>query len=107
MKTVNLTPHTINIFSEDGTPVLSIEPSGQVARVSATRQLVAVGQNGIPFYQTTYGAVSGLPDPEADTIYIVSGLVRAAMPERIDLWQPGELLRNEAGQPVGCIGLQQ
>ena len=107
MKTVNLTPHTVNILAEDGTPVLSVEPAGQVARISATRQLVAIGQNGVPFYQTTYGNVSGLPDPEADTIYIVSGIVRAAMPERIDLWQPGELLRNEAGQPVGCIGLQQ
>lgn len=107
MNIINLTPHTINIYDADKNPVAVVEPSGEVARVTATRTLVDVGENGIPFYVTTYGEVTGLPEPQQDTIYVVSGLLRSEVPERLDLWQPGELLRNEAGQPVGCIGLQQ
>lgn len=106
MNIINLTPHAINIYNADRNLVATVEPSGTVARVEANRQLVATVE-GVPFYRTTYGALSGLPEPQDGVIYVVSGMARSAVPGRSDLWQPGELLRNEAGQPIGCIGLQQ
>lgn len=106
MNIINLTPHAINIYDADKNLVIVVEPSGEVARVSTQRELVAT-VHGVPYYRTTYGGVTGLPKPEDGTVYVVSGLLRSAVPGRIDLWQPGELLRNETGQPIGCIGLQQ
>jgi len=35
MKIINLTPHTITFFDGDGKKVLTVEPSGQVARYTA------------------------------------------------------------------------
>lgn len=106
MNIVNLTPHTINIVNAAGESVLAVPPSGVVARVRVTRD--QVGEvDGVPLYKTTYGEPEGLPEPQSGTIYVVSALFRAAVPERDDVWQPGELLRNDAGQVVGCVGLQR
>lgn len=103
MELVNLTPHTINIISSDGS-VVNIPPSGDVARVSTVSRLVGTIE-GVELYAQETGEVTGLPAPSRDTIYIVSALVRLAHPERHDLASPGELVRNSAGQPVGCRGL--
>ena len=45
-----------------------------------------------------------LCDEMDGVILIVSTLVKNASPDRKDLVSPGELIRNEAGQPVGCKG---
>jgi hypothetical protein len=105
MDIINLTPHTLNIFNEAGEEIAVLPPSGQVARVATSKQLLEV-RGGIPLYVTELGDIEGLPEPEDGTIFVVSGLFRSAC-SRPDLWQPGELLRNEAGQTVGCIGLSQ
>lgn len=103
---VNLTPHAINVHVEGG--VVDIPASGMVARVACNRTRVSK-LNGIPTYAITYGSVEGFPDPQPDTIYIVSKLVAAAIVEQ-ELYPgaiivtPGTLLRNEAGQPIGCDG---
>lgn len=102
---VNLTPHIINIFDADGRHVIDVPPSGTVARVDTVRTTYGAHE-GAPLYRTTYGAVQGLPEPLPGTIFVTSGLVRAAV-ARDDVWQPGELLRDDAGRPVGCIGLSQ
>ena len=113
---INLTPHAVTIFGTDGVPVISLPPSGQVARVSVTRERVGDiglgdGLGGVPAYRSTYGEVTGLPDasPTAgeDTPWLlVSALVRLALPGRRDLVSPGELVRDGAGQPIGCLGLE-
>ena len=108
MNKINLTPHTLNLYDEDGIPVATIPPSGDVARVAVRR--VANGNiDGIPVFKTTYGQVAGLPAPRPGTIYIVSGMVRAHpdVRDRADVFQPGELLRDTDGRPVGAIGLSQ
>lgn len=102
---VNLTPHTINLFNADKEHVMDVAPSGTIARVATSRAMVGEAA-GVPLFRTDYGALDGLPAPQPDTIYVVSGLVRAAC-QRPDLYQPGELIRNEAGQPIGCVGLSQ
>lgn len=106
MKLINLTPHIINILNDDGAEIASVEPSGTVARCTVSRELVE-SAHGIDFYTSVYGDVYDLPEAADGTRYIVSGLVRAALPERTDLWQPGELVRDESGRPIGCHGLSR
>ena len=60
----------------------------------------------IELYKPTYGEVMGLPDPKPNTVYVVSGMVNSATPERTDVVSPGEQLRDEEGRPIGCIGFR-
>jgi hypothetical protein len=96
---INLTSHTIN----EVTTGTAIPPSGRVARVKTS----TVKTNeflGMPIFETTFGSVEGLPEPEEGVMYIVSALVMTACPDRLDLLSPGNLVRNEHGQPAGCVG---
>ena len=111
---VNLTPHSLNIHNGDS--VLILPPSGEVARVSTESTLVhsfVTIENGKPVtvnvYDTTYGDVMGLPPyrPTDNVVYVVSGMVNSAVPNRHDVCSPGELIRDEAGRPVGCRGLRR
>ena len=105
----NITPHAISIYAADGTThLLDIPPSGEVARVSVTRKETGVVPilTGIPVFVGTYGDVSGLPDPQDGVIYLVSAMVRSAVPTRRDVLSPGELIRDATGQPLGCRGLE-
>jgi hypothetical protein len=105
---VNLTPHALNVLRIDGTTV-DLPPSGEVARVGTSR--VQTGEaEGIGLFTTTFGAVTGLPPGGAappGTGYIVSGIVAGhpSVRDRVDVFSPGELVRDAAGQPIGCRGL--
>ncbi len=105
MQLVNLTPHVVRIFGQDGETLLAeIFPSGEVARCSVTS--TEVGRVGdVPLFAAVFGQVDGLPEPRPETIFIVSMLVRSALPNRVDLASPGELIRDASGQPIGCKGL--
>lgn len=106
MKLVNLTPHEINIY--DGEKLLVTVPvSGQVARCAEERAgLGKLADTGISVSRATYGEVEGLPQPEPDTVYIVSALVLAAVgAERADVFAPGQAVRDAEGRVVGCVGL--
>lgn len=105
MEFINLTPHPI-VFVGKGGDTKTIKPSGDVARVSANDKLVDT-IDGIDIYTTSYGSVSGLPSPSSDVGYIVSGLVRAALPNRKDLFSPAKLIRNNSGQVIGAGGLSK
>ncbi|NBW21235.1 MAG: hypothetical protein EBR82_76065 [Caulobacteraceae bacterium] len=106
MTLFNLTPHAVVLVLADGT-LVAFPPSGKVARVS---QLVTrVGTvSGVPVVTTRPGPVTGLPDFDADdgAGYIVSALVRIALPDRIDLFSPADLVRDAAGNVVGCRALE-
>lgn len=98
---VNLTPHALTIFPLDGGEPIVLAATGKVARVTAKSRPI-----GGLFTVVEYGDVTGLPaEGDGTTIYIVSGLVRAAVPTRLDVASPGELVRDEEGKPVGCKGL--
>jgi len=106
MRLVNLTPHAVVLHRADGTTE-SIPPSGTVARV--TQVATRVGSvSGVPVVTTRPGPVTGLPDFEVDdgAGYIVSALVRIALPDRIDLFSPSELVRDITGAVVGCRSLE-
>ena len=102
MKLVNLTPHEINFVTSKGT--ITVEPSGEVARVSCKTEQVGIIDR-IPVTGNVYGKVEGLPEPEENTLYIVSSLVAGRVPERADVCIPNEPVRNEKGQIVGCKSL--
>ena len=104
MQFINLTPHALNIHSNGN--VTDIPPSGKIARVSTNYQHSNT-VSGINIYNCVYGDIDGLPDSQNNTIYIVSGVVKAAVPERMDVMSPGELIRDENGKPIGSNGLRQ
>jgi len=121
MKIVNLTPHQINIYVAGlggNELLLEVESTG-VARCKVERKqtgsiTVANGQEtmdcngleGIVLYNTQFGEVTGLPESQKNTIYVVSMLVAQAA-KRSDVYSPGELLRDASGKPIGCLGLSQ
>ena len=103
---VNLTPHVINAIRKDGSTE-SFDPSGSVARVGS----VATPVDFHPDFDVTFsdfGDVVGLPDPQPNTVFIVSGMVLDApsLAGRTDLVAPGNLVRGEDGQPKGCQGFR-
>lgn len=95
---INLTPHAIHL------PGITLPPAAAPARCSEVT--APVGEfAGVPLVRKTYGVVIGLPDPQPDTLYVVSLMVRAACPERSDLASPGDLLRDSEGKVTGAANL--
>jgi len=108
---VNLTPHTINIVTEDGTQILSLESQG-IARVAATTEVVGqlkVGEVVVPQTHTTFGEVEGLPEQAPGVGYIVSNMIISALAQqgihRTDLFTPGMQVRDDQGRVIGCRSL--
>lgn len=101
MKVINLTPHSIVLISDSMNT--EIKPSG-LARCKVTTE--KVGEvNGFPVNKNTYSQVVGLPEPEKDTIYIVSAIVaKAVSGKREDCIVVDQTVRNEQGQIIGCKG---
>ena len=109
IKLINLTPHSINVYRE-GRLVATHPASGDLVRCAVEREqvgtiVVAGAREGIKVFGKKTGAVEGLPPETRDTMFLVSGQVREALPDRMDLCSPGELIRNDRGQPIGCEGL--
>jgi hypothetical protein len=101
-KFINLTPHCITIFTDEGTK--EIWPNGQVARID--QKTVVIGRvNGVDVVRAQYGDVVNLPEPEPNMLLIVSAMVRVALPGRRDLLSPGDMVRDEAGKVIGCKNL--
>jgi len=100
---VNLTPHTLNIHSNGN--VTDIAPSGEIARVSTSYNHTNTVA-GINVYSCVYGDINDLPEPQDNKIFVVSGVVKSAVPNREDVMSPGELIRDENGKPIGSNGLR-
>lgn len=99
MKIVNLTPHSIAFVKESGN--LVIEPSGIIARVSTSTQVI--GEiDGVPVTETVFGEVENLPEPQEDTVFLVSSLVAQRVTGRSDVFIPNESVRDSEGRIVGC-----
>ena len=106
---VNLTPHVLNLMpaGPDG-PIATIPPSGQVARCAVDRvqvDTVTVDGVSVPVNQTQFGTVFDLPDPQPDTIYVVSALVAQAVPDRQDVFIVDDAVRDDQGRIIGARAL--
>jgi len=115
---VNLTPHEVTLVGEDGSVLLRIPPSGQVARVreeTAPAGEITVLPGGpltvegvrVPLVRRSWGPIEGLPEPQFRTLFITSSLVAQAAwaAGRRDVVAPGELVRDSEGRVVGCKNL--
>ena len=102
---INLTPHALSLHGESG--IINVPPSGTVARLAVTRQALSpVTVDGVVLSvnRPTLGEVTDLPAPQDGTIFVASALVAEAA-GRADVMSPGELVRDDAGRPVGARGL--
>lgn len=106
VKIVNLTPHAINLVGQDGTQIAVFQPSGNIARCTTNKTVVstvAVGDTTVNVNRTTFRGVTGLPDEEEGTFFIVSAIVAQAMKgDRYDLLIVDNTVRDEEGQIIGC-----
>lgn len=110
MNIINLTAHAINVIL--GEKEIAF-PSQGLARVK-TEEKETEKINGIPVVKTVYTDVEGLPEPEEDTIYLVSTLVLQALKangiERPDCLAPNTglsgAIRDDQGRIVGVRGFQ-
>lgn len=106
MNFVNLTPHNIIVEDKNGKEI-EIKPTGVVARVSTTQNLINIIE-GIEIFETQFGEVENLPEPKADTIYVVSAMVLSAVKNtRNDVFAPNtsKANRNELGHITSVRGL--
>ncbi len=106
----NYTPHAVTLYVGD--LVLFEIPSHGCARCEEERTVLdEVGINGgrYPICRTTYGAVRGLPEPQAGVRYVVSHPValwaKFHDPDRRDLLVVDDAVRDDYGQVIGCRAL--
>ena len=103
MKIINLTPHDI-VFVREGAADIVVPASGKIARV-AVKTVIIGDINGIPVTTSVFGGVEDLPEPTADTIYIVSSIVASRVTNREDVYIPNESVRDDKGRIIGCKSL--
>lgn len=101
---INLTPHPVTVVDGQGTTLKVIYPSGRVVRLSQHTESVGT-IDGVPISKTVYGSPEGLPEFEAGVYYVVSQLVKGALPNRRDLLVPAEIVRDSNNNIVGCKSL--
>ena len=113
---INMTPHSVELVEWHDNPVSgnpyliklhSFPASGNTIRLKA--ETVTAGdievQEGfaIPLTKTVFSEPVGLPEYVEGTYYIVSQLVKAALPNRKDLILPTGVVRDENNNILGCL----
>lgn len=102
---INTTPHPITIL-DDANEVLEVFPTGEFnIRISSSTVDAGFTVNNIKITTTEYGKVNGLPEWQPFVYYIVSAMVKSALPNRTDLLVPAEQVRDDKGIIIGCRSL--
>ena len=107
MKLKNYTPHNVVIVNESTKIVI---PSDGIARVTETKTITpSIDVDGVTVetFVSAFGEVENLPPQEEGAMVIVSALVASAAKGRDDLLVPGELVRDDGGNIVGCKSLRR
>jgi hypothetical protein len=104
-KLINMTPHPINILDNFKYNLFTIPASGNQIRLTVSIVNTGVKVNDVTITSTKFGEPIGLPDYQVDVFYIVSQLVKTALPNRTDLLVPAEVQRDEKGAIIGCLSL--
>ena len=99
---VNLTPHEVVVQRPDGSVLLAVPASGELARVSQDTIQTHVDANEVPYTDTVWGDIEGLPAPQPNTVYIVPGVLAQRL-HREDVRFPNQLIRDELGHVVACL----
>lgn len=86
-------------------------PSGIVPRCTQKETdkgiITSQTEHEYHIFKMEYGVVEGLPEEKEDTYYIVSSMVAQAAKDRHDLLIPTHMVRNDAGQVLGCLDFSQ
>lgn len=104
----NFTPHNVVIVINDSTKI--VIPSDGIARVTETKTVApSIDVDGviIETFKSSFGEVENLPPQEEGVMVIVSALVASAAKDRNDLLVPGELVRDNDGNIIGCKSLRR
>lgn len=102
MKIVNLTPHEIVVYRESEIH-LRIQSSGFVRASQVEKEAGQV--NGIPLKRVAFGKVQEMPQPEKDTVFVVSQITANALKEQgrtEDILITNDAVRDDAGKIIGC-----
>ena len=110
-KIINLTPHPINLIG-----LGEIKPGGKPARLEETTEIIgsvivdstenpnSKTEVVIPLIKKVMGRITDLPEPQYETIFIVS-LPVAQAAHRSDVLAIGESIRDGKGNIVGAKSL--
>lgn len=108
MEFVNCTPHALTVHGLGTIPPSGIVPRCATVRTEAHATVRFAGAiSGVRLIKQTLGEVQGLPEPKADTIYVVSAMVLSALAgARADVVAPdtGADAIRENGQIVAVRG---
>lgn len=108
MEIRNLTPHAIHVLGEDSQVVLTLPASGVVARAATSRSCVGtvdVDGVAVPVNATSFGEVTGLPDPQPGVAFVVSTITAQAVRDRDDVFIVDDSVRDADGRIIGCRAL--
>ena len=103
-KIINKTPHAVYLLREDHSILRVFPKSNGMIRVKENvKDIEPI--DGIPVSSTSWGKTNEVPDYMEGTFYIVSQLVKNALPKRKDLLTPKGAVRDDKGNLIGCLRL--
>ena len=108
MKLKNFTPHNVVIVINESTKI--VIPSDGIARVTGAKTVApSIDVDGviIETFKSSFGEVENLPPQEEGVMVIVSAMAADAAKDRNDLLVPGELVRDNDGNIIGCKSLRR
>lgn len=105
MSVINKTPHQVHIVDENCQLVRTYEKGDSQIRLAVKTVQDTALVDGTPTSRTEFGEPEGLPEFVEGVFYIVSQLVKNALPNRTDLLVPAEVVRDEKGNILGCKSL--
>ena len=105
MAIINATPHPVMVVDKDGNVLHTLPPraAGPVRLKSWTERVAEI--DGVPTSKTISVQVENLAEEVEGVYYVVSQLVKSALPQRADLLVPAEVLRDASGTILGCQSL--
>lgn len=106
-KIVNCTPHDISVIDDTGHAVATFPGAMDCARVDLRTESTET-VCGVPVIKRSCVSDSGLPEPQYNTLYIVSGVFAQYAPsDRDDLLVAYRPIRDENGSVIGCRGFER
>lgn len=96
----NMTPHSISVFSRSGVKIGTLGPC-PTPPIRVKNFYTHIDDF---LSKVNFDRVDNLPEEKADRYLIVSSVVKANCPDRLDLVTPGGHVRNQFGQVIGCTG---
>jgi hypothetical protein len=102
MNYINLTDHEIHELDSG----LRLAPATTAIRAQC--RTTRTVRDGITYHSSDVVRLSSpLPDPQPDTIYVISALALNGVPaDRKDIVAPKQVVRSSEGKIIGCRGFR-